>query len=268
VTADFQTARLDLDGSLALVRMTDAEGRNAMRPGLRVGLERALRAAVADPEVRVVVALGLDTVFCSGASRETLVDGGQDLPLSEYGPFARAFALCALPVVAAMRGHAIGGGLAMGLYADVPVLSERSVYAANFLQYGVAPYVGVTHVVPLRFGSTLGAEMILSARAYRGAELRARGAGVLVVPHDEVEDRATALARRIAQAPRRSLELVKRQLSASLLADTDLAMSREIEPHRQSRELAEVRERAVADYGPPSPSARHQAPGRAEAVRS
>jgi polyketide biosynthesis enoyl-CoA hydratase PksI len=257
MTADFRTVRLDTDGPVALVRMTD--GDNAMRPRLRVGLEQALAAAVADPNVRVVVALGLDTVFCSGAPRDVLVDGGQGLPLSEYGPFARAFALCPLPVVAAMRAHAIGGGLAMGLYADVPVLSERSVYAANFLQYGVAPYIGVTHIVPRRLGSALGTEMILTARAYRGAELRARGAGVTVVAHTVVEEHAAAVAHRIAQAPRRSLELVKQQLAAAVLADTDLAMEREIEPHLQSRALAEVRERGETGYGPPSPSTRHRA---------
>jgi polyketide biosynthesis enoyl-CoA hydratase PksI len=268
MTLDFQTARLDTDGPVALLRLTDADGRNALRPRLRAGLERGLAAAVSDPQIRVVVALGLDTVFCSGAPQEALLGVAGDLPLQDYAPFARAFAHCPLPVVSGMRGHAIGGGLALGLYADVPVLSERSVYAANFLQYGVAPYVGVTHVLPLRLGSALGTEMIFSARSYRGAELRARGAGVLVAPHDAVEDTARGLAHRIAQAPRRSLELVKQQFSAALLTDTDLAMERERGPHIASAKLAEVRERAATTYGPPSPGPRDHVPDQTKVIAS
>jgi polyketide biosynthesis enoyl-CoA hydratase PksI len=257
----FGTASLEVAGPVAVLRLTDSDGRNALRPRLRVGLELALAAAVDDPAVRVIVATGLDEVFCSGAPRETLLGTDGDLALDDYEPFARAFARCPLPVVAAMGGHAIGGGLVFGLYADVPVLSERSVYAANFLQYAIAPYVGATHVLPLRLGSALAAEMLLTARAYRGAELRQRGAGVLVVHHPQVLPRALSIAQRIAQAPRVALELLKRQTSAQLLADTGLAMEREREPHLASRQQAEVRQRAADGYGPPSPSALH-APGR------
>jgi polyketide biosynthesis enoyl-CoA hydratase PksI len=253
---DFGTARVDFDGPVAVVRLTDTKGRNALRTRLRVGLEHALDAALADPEVRVVVAAGLDDVFCSGAPQETLLGTDGGLSLDDYEPFARAFVHCPVPVVSAMRGHAIGGGLVFGLYADVPVLSERSVYAANFLQYAVAPYVGATHVLPLRLGSALGAEMILTARSYRGAELRDRGAGVRIVRHDAVLPTAIAIAQQIAQAPRRALELAKRQLAARLLADTSLAMEREREPHLASRELPDVHERAASRYGPPSPRVR------------
>jgi polyketide biosynthesis enoyl-CoA hydratase PksI len=253
----FGTASLEITGPVAVLRLTDADGHNALRPRLRAGLERALTAAVDDPAVRVIVATGLDEVFCSGAPRETLLGTDGDLALDDYEPFARAFARCPLPVVAAMGGHALGGGLVFGLYADVPVLSERSVYAANFLQYAVAPYVGATHVLPLRLGSALAAEMLLTARGYRGAELRQRGAGVLVVQHPQVLARALSIAQRIAQAPRVALELLKRQTSARLLADTDLAMDREREPHLASRQQAEVRQRAADGYGPPAPSEPH-----------
>jgi polyketide biosynthesis enoyl-CoA hydratase PksI len=249
---DFGTARIETDGPVALLRLTDAEGHNALRTRLRVGLEHALDAALADPEVRVVVATGLDTVFCSGAPQETLLGTDDCLSLEDYEPFARAFAHCPVPVVTAMNGHAMGGGFVFGLYADVPVLSERSMYAANFLQYAVAPYVGATHVLPLRLGSALGAEMILTARSYRGSELRHRGANVLVVPHHQVLSTAISVATQIARAPRHALELAKRQLAARLLADTTVAMDRERGPHLASREQPEVRVRAATLYGPPA----------------
>jgi polyketide biosynthesis enoyl-CoA hydratase PksI len=254
MTLDFETVRLDFTGPVALLRMTDAEHGNAMRPALFTAVEQALAAAVAQPPVRVVVALGLATVFCSGAPRDALRDADRGDVLADCAPFGQVFARCPVPVVSAVRGHAIGGGLITALYADLAVLSERSVYAANFLQYGLAPYLGVTHVLPLRLGSALGTEMLLTARSYRGAELRARGAALPVVAHDEVEPHAIALAQRIAQAPRRSLELVKGQLAGALLADADAAMRRELGPHRASTTLTEVKERANAAFGPPGAS--------------
>ena len=239
---------------LAVITMADHEARNAIRPGLHHGLQRALGAAVDRNDVRVVVVTGLPDVFCAGAAREALLNVEGGLSHEDYEPFARSFPHCPLPVVSAMNGHAIGGGLVFGLYADVPVLSERSIYAANFLQYGMAPYVGATEVIPARLGEALGSEMILTARGYRGSELRSRGASVLVVPHSEVLETACALARRIAQAPRPSLELVKKQLSARLLSATDAAMQAELEPHLATASLQYVRDLARSGYGPPAPS--------------
>ncbi|OKI48960.1 polyketide synthase [Micromonospora sp. CB01531] len=248
---DFGPVHVSIDEYVGIIQMRDVEGRNVLHAPLRNGIIQAVAAVVAHPDTRVVLVTGCGNVFCTGAP-QALLRGDQEMPFDEYEPFARAFLHCPLPVVAAMQGHAIGGGLVMGLYADVPVLSERSVYAANFLQYAVAPYVGTTHLLPLRMGSALGTEMILTARGYHGAELRDRGANVRVVPHDQVWPTATDIAQRIAQAPRHALTLVKQQLAASMLADTDTAMSRELEPHQTSWNHAEVRQRAAAHYGPPA----------------
>jgi polyketide biosynthesis enoyl-CoA hydratase PksI len=251
---EFPPVTLRLTPPIAVIAMADLRARNVIRPALHQGLRQALATAVEDKETRAVVVTGMPEVFCAGAAREALlgIEGG--LSHEDYEPFARSFPHCPLPVVAAMAGHAVGGGLVFGLYADVPVLSERSVYAANFLQYGMAPYVGTTHIIPSRFGEALGAEMILTARGYRGSELRARGASVLIVRHDRVVTTATTIAERIAQAPRRSLELVKAQLAERVLAATDAAMSTELRPHLAAAGLADVRERAATGYGPPMPA--------------
>ncbi|MEU5254092.1 polyketide synthase [Streptomyces longwoodensis] len=234
-------------GPVALVTMCDPERRNAMTPALVAALGEVLERVTADPAVRVVVAAGLPDVFSSGAAREYLMD--QDR--GELEPFVRAFARCPLPVVAAMRGHALGGGLTQGLYADVPVLSERSVYAANFLTYGLVPEYGTTWLLPARLGHALGAEMLWTARGYRGAELRRRSAPVQVVPHEQVLPRSLEIAERIARAPRRSLELLKGQLATQLLAAGDAAVEVELGPHLEAWNSPDLR-RLVADrYGRP-----------------
>lgn len=245
------------EGRVALVRMADESGRNAVTPELVSGLPKALALAVADRHVHVVVVTGLPHVFATGASRDYLLR--PDRAVME--PFMRAFVRCPLPVVSAMQGHAVGGGLTQGLYADVPVLSERSVYAANFANYGLAPEYGTTWLLPARLGSALGAEMLLTARGYRGAELRERAAPVRVVRHDEVLPVALALARDIARAPRRTLELLKTQLATQMLAAGDAAAAVELGPHEEAWASTD-RRRLVADrYGRPEELLRPERPG-------
>ncbi len=236
-----------LGGRVAVVRMTDEEGRNAAGPEMATGLPEALELAVAERETRVIVVTGLPHVFATGASRDFLMR----LDRAVMEPFMRAFAHCPLPVVSAMQGHAMGGGLTQGLYADVPVLSERSVYAANFANYGLAPEYGTTWLLPSRFGSALGTEMLLTARGYRGAELRARSAPVRIVVHDEVLPVSLGLARGIARAPRRTLELLKSQLAGRLLRASDEAIAVELGPHEDAWASPERRELVAERYGRP-----------------
>lgn len=236
---------LSVTDRVAVVAMADTASGNAISPGLADGLRAALAGAAADPGAHVVVVTGLPDRFSCGASKEYLAAEER----VDVEPFVRAFLHCPLPVVAAMRGHAVGGGLVQGLYADLPVLSERSVYAANFLGFGLAPEYGTTWVLPHRLGSVLGAELLLTARGYRGAELRDRGAPVRIVPHDEVEPLALREAERIARAPRHALRLLKAQLAAQTLAASNAAIDVEREPHELAW-ASRDRLRLVADrYG-------------------
>lgn len=236
---------VETDGRVALVAMADAQGGNAISPAMVEEVPAALAEAASDPRVHVIVAAGLPTTFAAGASREYLLTDER----ADVEPFVRAFPHCPLPVVAAMQGHAIGGGLSFGLYADVPVLSERSRYAANFLNYGLVPEYGTTWLLPSRLGHTLGTEMLLTARGYAGAELRARSAPVRVVPHDEVLGTAVELAHGIARAPRCALELLKDQLSAQALAAGDAAIDIEAGRHEQAWNSTEFRRLVQQRYG-------------------
>ena len=245
----FGPMSVEFDAAVTTVRFVDAENGNTFRREWLDHLFQAVQAATDHPETRVVIAAGMPSVFCAGATRETLVGIADGLPLPEYRRFARVFATCPLPVVAEMQGHALGGGFVLGLYADVAVLSERSYYAANFMQYAVAPYIGATYLVPAKIGEALGSEMLLTARGYRGVELKQRGCGVQVVPHDDVPVKARQLATMIARSPRASLELLKQELMGRCLEASDAAMERELEPHMASRELPDVVSLTNQGYG-------------------
>lgn len=243
---------LDTAGPVATVRLNDRAGNNSFSPRLCRELIDSVDGAVATDHVRTLLVTGLPELFCSGGSREELLRFARGEGRFDTDDFFRVFAHCPLPVVAAVRGHAIGGGLVMALYADLVVLSERSVYAANFMRYGFTPGMGATHLLPSRLGHEVGTEMLYTARNYRGAELRARGTPLMVEPHHRVEPVAEELARSVAEAPRTSLELLKQELVAARLHSTTAAIDREARMHETTFRLPEVGERIRGRYGPSS----------------
>jgi polyketide biosynthesis enoyl-CoA hydratase PksI len=236
-------------GPVAVVRLADEVGRNVVSRELDAGLRGALDRAVAHPASRVVLLAGLPDIFCAGGSRADLAGGPDAVPTPEWVRFIQAPMHCPLPVVAALRGHAIGGGLLLGMYADLPVLSERSVYTANFLRYGFLPCMGATWLLPHRLGPVLGAELLLTAGRYRGGELRARGVPLRVEPHDEVEAVARRLADRMAAAPRRTLALLKQALVAEWRCAARQAFERELPGHLETVRLPSVQAKVAAEYG-------------------
>lgn len=252
----FGPVELDLgQRHVARLRLRDEAGRNSFTAAFCRGLEQATGAAADHPDTRVVLVSGLRELFCSGGSRSELLAFAHGDGRFDSDDFFRVFARCPVPVVAAVQGHAIGGGLVLALYADLVVFSERSVYTANFMDYGFTPGMGATYLLPHRFGPTVGMEMLLTARRYRGRELRERGAPVRVVPHGEVPAVAAVLAEEVARAPRPSLELLKRHLAAPMLAGTDQAVADEAAMHEVSFRLPEVAARIATGHwtGRPEP---------------
>lgn len=235
------------DAPVARVGMQDAANGNRITPALRESLPAVLRDAASRPDIRVIVLTGLPNVFCAGGTREDLIAEGEARTPAGWD-FVRAAAECPLPVVAAVQGHAIGGGLLLALYADAVVLSEDSSYAANFLTYGFTPCLGATALLPSSLGPVLGTEMLYTGRPYRGRELADRGAQILVTAHDQVVPRAMAMARRIAAAPGTTLRLLKGQLSAPARERALSALNDELANHKATLASAEAQQRIAALY--------------------
>ena len=249
--ADDSPVRLSVGGAVARVRICDPVERNRITPRLCAALPAALRDAAAHPATRVVLLGGEPDVFCAGGSQDELLGFHQGRSTLDAEECITAPLNCPVPVVAAIRGHAIGGGLLLGLYADLAVWSERSVYAANFMAYGFTPGVGATALLPARLGAVLGTEMLLTGRSYRGRELRQRGVPYRIVAHDLVESTARELATRTARAPQRSLRLLKGHLRADLRRATDEVLGPELRMQAVTFALPEVATRITDSYPPP-----------------
>jgi len=221
----------EFDGRVAVVRLSDAEGKNALSRALGGQLEEALVRVAAIPDVAVVILAGLPEYFCTGASRDVLEEAfaGRLAPRDLILP--RYVLDIPVPVIAAMEGHAIGGGLALALCADLIVAARESWFSCNFMRYGFTPGMGTTGLLSYVLGPTLAADMLLTGRRVKGRELERRGGLNDVVARVEVMAKTRELADRMSPLPLRALRALKTTLSAPKRQLFEAARSSEIIMH-------------------------------------
>jgi polyketide biosynthesis enoyl-CoA hydratase PksI len=234
---------------IAVVEMADRANSNLFTRELVTELMAAFESLRRESEVHAVVVHGYDSVFCAGGTQQELLGIVEGRVKFDDVPLYRLFLDCEVPVIAAMQGHALGGGLAMGLFADVVVLAEESLYSLNFMKYGFTPGMGSTLVAPRKLGAALASEMFFSARGYHGGELRQRGVPFPVVKRTEVIPAAMRLAQEIAEKPLVSLKLLKKHLTAGLAAELDATIRGELGMHEISFAQPEVRRRIETLFG-------------------
>ncbi|WGF87507.1 polyketide synthase [Marinivivus vitaminiproducens] len=235
--------------AVAVIEMADREGRNTFTHALVEGLGHALRRVADDASVKVVVIHGYESIFCAGGTQEELLTLAEHKVTFDAHDFYRCLLDCSVPVIAAMQGHALGGGLVFGLYADLVVLSQESLFAANFMKYGITPGMGATLLLPMKLGVPLAGEMLFSARGYHGGTLRDRGIGMPVVPRADTVATALKLADDLADKSGVALRLLKQAMNHRLLRDLPDVIAREKAMHETSFAQPDVIGRITERFG-------------------
>lgn len=239
---------LSLSDGIATLRLCDNAGMNALSPALVTGFTRAMEAIDGDETVRAVILCGGAQVFCAGAAREVL-DGilEGDIAVEELG-LPRRLLACPVPVIAAMRGSAVGGGFALGLAADVVILAEQARYGLNFMDLGLTPGMGATWLAGEKLGAAVADELMYTTEYRRGRHFRGLGALNHIVPAEAVEPLAQDLAARIAGKPRAALTLLKANQTAHRLVAFDAARAAEMAMHRTRLADPETAARIRGNY--------------------
>jgi enoyl-CoA hydratase len=176
------------------------KARNAMSSELIRQLREALAEADRDDSVRVVVLTGSDPAFCAGLDLKELGETGANLDLAEIPgqPYGTPWAPLGKPVIGAINGVAVTGGLELALHCDLLVASDRAAFADTHGRVGVFPRWGLTARLAKAVGARLARHMSLTGE-YLGAEA-AHTAGLVsaVVSHDELSSYVAGMAQRIA----------------------------------------------------------------------
>jgi enoyl-CoA hydratase/carnithine racemase len=189
----------------------------------------AFNALDAEPACRASVLSAEGRSFCAGANfanrAATGVEPGTAKGNPLYSEAVRLFS-CKKPMVAAVQGAAIGGGLGLALVADFRVVSPEARFAANFVKIGIHPGFGLTYTLPRLIGHQRADLMFLTGRRIDGSEALAWGLADVLVEPERLRATATQLAAEIAEnAPLAMVSTratTRRGLAEAVKAQTDL----------------------------------------------
>jgi enoyl-CoA hydratase len=229
---------------VALITLNRPERMNSMAFDVMVPLKEALETITYDNSVRVVVLTGAGRGFSSGADHKSAGDVPHIQGLTRPSYALRSMqilddVILALrrlhqPVIAAVNGAAIGGGLCLALAADIRVAASGAYFRAAGINNGLtASELGLSYLLPRAIGSSRAFEIMLTGRDIDADEAERIGLVSRQVPEDQLLDTCYAMAERIAAFSRPGVELTKRTLWSGLDATS-------LEGHMQAEGLGQL----------------------------
>lgn len=213
--------REDAGDGVVLLRLNRPQVRNALNLELRHALAGAFAALSADETVRCIVLTGDDKAFCAGADLREYVDAdAMDIVGRRMGLLWDAIADCPHPVIAAVRGHALGGGCELAMHADIVIAGESARFGQPEVRIGLIPGGGATQRLVRSVGKHAAMKLLLTGKPISAAEAKATGLVSELVPDAQVLpaalDMAHDLARQSAFALRQIKELALESMKTPL----------------------------------------------------
>ena len=195
---------------VALLRLNRPKVFNALNLALRRALAEAFRRLDLDPSVRVIVIAGGSKAFCAGADLNEYVDATPvDLLQRRHDLLWGAIAGCSKPVIAAVNGHALGGGCELALHADLIVAGHGARFGQPEVKVGIMPGGGATQRLTRAVGNHAALQMLLLGDPISAETAQRWGLVSEVLDDAAVEPRALALAAQVVALPAVALRLVK-----------------------------------------------------------
>jgi enoyl-CoA hydratase len=238
---------IDITDGVAVVALDRPERRNALTAALMAAIAETMAGLDGDDRVGAIVLTGRDPAFCAGLDLSELSSSGENLFYDQTG---RPWPRLSTPVIAAVNGPAVTGGLELVLHCDFAVASERAHFADTHSRVGVLPGWGLSVLLPQAIGLRRAKQMSFTGNYVPAALALEWGLVNLVVPHAELLPEATRLARDVCSNDRAAV--------AALLTLYDDNAADQIAAGQQ-REWHVAREWRDRSYAPEQVAARQAA---------
>jgi len=204
------------DEAIALVTLNRPQKYNALSAGMLDALLSTLKQLDKQPEVRAIVLLGGPRAFSAGADTGTLAAASAiELWRSGFSEKWDQIATLEKPLIAAVSGYALGGGLELALLCDIIIADSSAQFGLPESHIGIIPGAGGTQRLVRAVGKSLAMEMLLAGRRLSAQEARQAGLISQLTEPDELEARALALAKQIAKAAPLAAVMIKKAVAAS-----------------------------------------------------
>jgi enoyl-CoA hydratase len=215
------TVTVSDEGPSRIVTIVRPERRNAVDPATAAALRQAFAEFETNEALRVAILTGAEGNFCSGFDLTAVGEAGGTRDPEGKGPMGPTRMLLCKPVIAAVEGYAVAGGLELALWCDLRVTSETAVFGVFCRRWGVPLIDGGTVRLPRIVGQGRALDMILTGRPVAAQEALAMGLANRVVPAGQALEEARNLAAQIAAFPQ--LCMVTDRMSAYRQFDLELA---------------------------------------------
>jgi enoyl-CoA hydratase len=246
--------RITHDGTIATV-VFDNGPANTVDPGVIDGLIDALPAVTDDPAVRCVVVRGTGKIFVGGADIRVMrrLDPSVYRAMRRWVEVQRLLELAPKPVVAALNGHALGGGAELALACDLRILHARATFGFPEARLGIFPGAGGSQRLPRLIGPHRAKRLIMDGTRLSASEALAQGL-VDLVASDDFETVVAEEAARLATLPTATIGLVKQVIDRGWGLPIEAAMTVEEDHVLRNIELSDAAEglQAFLDKRPPT----------------
>jgi enoyl-CoA hydratase/carnithine racemase len=211
--------------AVTLLRLNRPQVRNALNLPLRKRLAEEVSNAVANPAVRAIVLTGNEQAFAAGADIGEMADAGPiDIMVRNVQQYYRVVAECPKPVIVAIEGFALGGGLELALCADVIVAADGARLGLPEVKIGILPGGGGTQRLSRLVGRSRAMLLLMTGRMFGAQEAFAMGVASELTPKGEALKRALEIAEEIAAMPPISVQQIKEIVNEGLNAPLDTAL--------------------------------------------
>ena len=226
------------DGLATLTLQRPARS-NALSVEMRLSLDEALKRALGDPAVRVVVLRGEGRNFCAGADLDSLPDAPfpwRDRLRMAQDQHARMMRSDKI-VVAAVQGAAAGGGASLAMAADILLMAEGARLVFPFLRLGLVPDGGAAFLLSAKLGPARAADLLLTGGSLAAQDAHQAGLASRVVAPDRLEAETAEIAARLLAQPEGTLALTKNMLRGAWARDLQAAFDHEVDAMALATEL-------------------------------
>ncbi|HAU86138.1 MAG TPA: hypothetical protein DCW90_11780 [Lachnospiraceae bacterium] len=222
------------NNGVVLVEMADVQNKNMFSKELITGLIRTFEEINQNDSCKVVILAGSRNYFACGGNEEGLLElYNGTAKMTDFGVYELPLK-CRVPVIAAMNGHAIGGGWCLGMFCDFVLLGSECSYTCNHMRYGFTPGDGATFIFKEKMDINVAQEILYTGKTYKGFQLAEKGVSLTIVSKKEVLTEAKALADEIAQAPLKSLILLKEHMTQEIREKLDQVVEKEWENQKKT----------------------------------
>ena len=221
-----QFVRVEIDEAIATIRL-ERPPMNALNAQVQSEIAMAAAEVSGDSRVRAVVVYGGDKVFAAGADIKEMAEANYTAISADSRRLQDSFTAVARigkPVVAAITGYALGGGLELALCADFRVAGEGAKLGQPEILLGLIPGAGGTQRLPRLIGPARAKDIVFTGRFVGAAEALAIGLVDKVVPDSDVYQAAVGLVARYASGPAVALRAAKQAIDEGLDADLDTGL--------------------------------------------